>query len=231
MAYTLQTLLNAVMGESGFLVPTSYIGSGSPDDEQLAYIAGAASDMIREDDLQELRRTTTFNLTSSTAYTLPSDWLGYVPDTAYIQGRLDPVMLPTTATQWQQYLASGTTPGLYLRARLLRNQLQIVNPTPGDVLQLEYVSNTAWTDATSNPIERPTADSDTCLFDFRLMVTATKWLWKKEKGLPDWQVDQSLYGRQSNAVRARDGGSRTLIMGAAPTDYDVPPYTNTWIRP
>lgn len=228
---TLKAILDQVLGESGFLVPTSYVGSGSPDDAQMAYLAGCASDMIREDSLQELRRTATFNLSTATAYTLPSDWLGYVPDTAYIQGRLDPVILPTSAQEWQQFLASGTSPGLYVRARILRDQLQIIDPTPGDVLQLEYVSNAPWTSVAAMPLERATADTDDCLFDFRLMVTATKWLWKKEKGLPDWQVDQQSYARQANAVRARDAGSRTLQMSGPSLVHDNPPYTNLWVRP
>lgn len=231
---TLQAILNQVMGESGFLVPASYIGSGSPDDEQLAYIANAASDMIREDDLQELRRTATFNLSTATSYTLPSDWLGYVPDTAFIQGRLDPVILPTSAEEWQMMLASGTSPGIYVRARLLRNALQIIDPTPGDVLQLEYVSNAPWTappgmGATTK--ERATLDADDCIFDFRLMVDCTKWLWKKEKGLPDWEIDQQKYLRHANAVRARNAGSRTIVMGGPQLTYDSVPYTNLWVRP
>lgn len=229
---TLQAILNQVLGESGFLVPASYIGSGSPDDEQVAYIANAASDLIREDDLQELRRTTTFNLSTATSYTLPSDWLGYVPDTAFIQGRLDPVILPTTAEEWQMMLASGTSPGLYVRARLLRNALQIIDPTPGDVLQLEYVSNSPWTASdTVTAKERATVDSDDCIFDFRLMVDCTKWLWKKEKGLPDWEIDQQKYLRQANAVRARNTGARTIVMGGPALVMDNVPYTNLWVRP
>lgn len=232
---TLQTILNQVLGESGFLVPASYIGSGSPDDEQVAYLANAASDLIREDDLQELRRTATFNLSTATVYTLPLDWLGYVPDTAYIQGRLDPVILPTTAEEWQWMLASGTSPGLYVRARLLRNTLQVIDPNPGDVLQLEYVSNAPWTPApggpTSDPRQQAQADTDDCIFDTRLMVDCTKWLWKKEKGLPDWEIDQQKYLRQANAVRARNAGARTIIMGGPSLVYDAVPYTNLWVRP
>ena len=231
---TLQAILNQVLGESGFLVPPSYIGSGDSGAEQVAYLANAASDLIREDDLQELRRTTTFNLSAATSYTLPSDWLGYVPDTAFIQGRLDPVILPTTAEEWQMMLASGTSPGLYVRARLLRNTLQIIDPNPGDVLQLEYVSNAPWTAPSGSPgtvKERATVDGDDCIFDFRLMVDCTKWLWKKEKGLPDWEIDQQKYLRQANAVRARNAGSRTIVMGGPALVMDSVPYTNLWVRP
>ena len=229
---SLKAILDQVLGESGFLVPASYIGSGSPDDEQVAYIANAASDAIREDGMQEIRRTATINITSSTSYTLPSDFLAYVPDTAFIQGRLDPVMVPTTPDEWQQVLASGSSAGLYYRARFLAGTLQVLEPQSGDILQFEYVSNAPWTDSSGvTAKERATADTDLCLFDFRLMVTGTKWRWKKEKGLPDWQIDQADYARQLNAVRGRNAGSRTLVMGGPSDTYDPVPQTNLWIRP
>lgn len=45
---TLKTILNAVMGESGFLIPSQYANSSNPDDAQLLHLANAASDAIRE---------------------------------------------------------------------------------------------------------------------------------------------------------------------------------------
>lgn len=36
------------MGESGFLIPSSYANSQNPDDAQLVHLASAASDDIRE---------------------------------------------------------------------------------------------------------------------------------------------------------------------------------------
>ena len=45
---TLKTILDAVMGESGFLIPTSYANSPNPDDVQLVHLANAASDEIRD---------------------------------------------------------------------------------------------------------------------------------------------------------------------------------------
>ena len=45
---TLKQILDAVMGESGFLIPSSYANSPNPDDVQLLHLANAASDDIRE---------------------------------------------------------------------------------------------------------------------------------------------------------------------------------------
>lgn len=48
MMATLKTILDAVMGESGFLIPTSYATSTNQDDLQLLHLANAASDEIRD---------------------------------------------------------------------------------------------------------------------------------------------------------------------------------------
>ena len=229
MSTSLKALCDKVLGESGFLVPTAYLGSLSPDDEQMAYLANAAADDIREKAPQIIRKTGTFTLTGATSYNLPADFLAYVPDTAYTDGRLDPVLLPVSPAEWAEWLANNNPGGIQVRARFLGGTLQVIEPEAGTTLRYEYVSNAPWT--TSDGVtakEQATADTDLCLIDRRLMETAIKWRWKKEKGLQDWQVDQQVYQQQLNAWRARDGGSRTIQFGG-PEPYDPQPYTNLWI--
>ena len=45
---TLKQILDAVMGESGFLIPSNYVSSPNPDDVPLVHLATAAGDEIRE---------------------------------------------------------------------------------------------------------------------------------------------------------------------------------------
>lgn len=45
---TLKTILDAVMGESGFLIPSQYANSPDQGDLQLLHLANAASDEIRD---------------------------------------------------------------------------------------------------------------------------------------------------------------------------------------
>lgn len=52
---TLKQILDAVMGESGFLIPSQYANSSNPDDVQLLHLANAASDDIRDLGLVQLR--------------------------------------------------------------------------------------------------------------------------------------------------------------------------------
>lgn len=230
MPASLKALCDNVLGESGFQVPTAYLGSSlSPDDAQMAYLANAAADDIREKAPQIIRKAGTVTLSAATSYTLPTDFLGYIADTAYTEGRIDPVLLPVSASQWNEWLANNNPGGIQVRARFLGGSLQVIDPEVGTVLRYEYISNAPWTDATgSTAKEQATADTDLCLIDRRLMETAIKWRWKKEKGLGDWQVDQQVYLQQLSAWRARDQGARTLQFGE-PAWPANEPYTNLWV--
>lgn len=53
---TLKAILDAVLSESGFLLPASYTSSTNTDDAQLVAIANAASDDISEIGLSGARR-------------------------------------------------------------------------------------------------------------------------------------------------------------------------------
>ena len=115
---TLKQTLDAVMGESGFLIPSNYTASLNPDDLQLVYLANAASDEIRELGLSGTRRTGTVTLTADTEYALPSDFHAYIPNTAYADSRVDGVDLPTTPQTWAFLRASGVSDAVY-RARFI----------------------------------------------------------------------------------------------------------------
>ena len=214
MATSLKSLCDKVLGASGFIVPTSYFSSLSPDDTQIAFCANEASDEIREKAPQIVRKAFSVTLTGDTTYPLPSDFLGYVPDTGYTVGRWDPILLPTSAQQWNEWVATNASSGLLVRVRFLAGLMQVIDPDVDSVIQFEYYSSLAWTDSTgATPKEQATEDTDLCLFDRRLMELGIKWRWKKEKGLPDWQIDQSAYLQQLAAWRARDQGARTLWFG------------------
>lgn len=231
MPTSLKALCDKVMGVSGFQLPTAYFGGLNPDDVQMGYVANAASDTIREAMPQIIRKLHTITLTAATSYPLPSDFLGYVPDTAYTFGRLDPVLLPVTATQWNNWLATNNPAGMQVRARFLAGTFQIIEPSVGSQISFEYFSNAPWTDSTGLiPKEQADDDTDLCLIDRRLMETAIQWRWKKEKGLPDWELDLQDYQQQLGAWRARDQGAITLFI-CDPSFPNPSPQTNLWVNP
>ena len=229
MPSSLKTILDAVLLESGFQVPASYTAGLNPDDLQMVALANAAGDEIREMGLEQAIREVTIPLTTATSYALPSDFLSYVPDTGYVVGRLDPIMLPTTPAEWAVIKSGNELPGDTIRARFIGGQLEVINPTNGDAIRLEYVSDSPWTagDAVT-PKESATLDTDLWWLDRRLLVLATKWRWKKEKGLTDWQADYQAFQQHANAVRARNGGARTLCLGD-PGFGVQEPYTPLWV--
>lgn len=160
---------------------------------------------------------------------MPSDWLGYVPDTMRVVGRLETVCLPTNPAEWATWKSSGTLPGDTTYCRVIGDRLHVLNPIAGKQLRFEYVSSAPWTAGDGvTPKEVATADTDIFQPDRRLIVLATKWRWKKEKGLPDWQVDAQEFGSYANSLRGRDNGARAIQFSEG--DWMPPaPYTNLWV--
>jgi hypothetical protein len=225
---TLRDVLSAVLGEAGFLVPTSFVGSTSPDDVQMVYLANRASAFVLEKGFQKLHKRTNITLTTATEYDLPADFLELVPDTARVNGRIDTLNLPTSAPMWAYLQASTAASNYIVKARLLDNKLAIFSPSPGDVVSFEYVSQYPILGADGITYQqRFLADLDSWLLDDDLLILETRWRFERAKGLGDWQVTQLESQKYANSVMGRDSGSQSIIAqepGCFPE-----PYTNLWV--
>lgn len=102
---TLKTILDAVMGESGFLIPSNYVNSPNQDDVQLVHLASAASDDIREAGFVGARKQASIALTGAGSYSLPTDFHAYIHDTAWVGSRK--VDLPLAPQAWAMLNAVG----------------------------------------------------------------------------------------------------------------------------
>ena len=102
---TLKAILDAVMGESGFLIPSNYVNSPNPDDAQLVHLASAASDELREIGLNGAIREASIALDGSGDYSLPADFHAYIHDTAWVGSRK--VDLPLAPQAWAMLNAVG----------------------------------------------------------------------------------------------------------------------------
>jgi hypothetical protein len=228
MASSLRTLLSAVLGESGFLVPTSFVGSTAPDDLQMVYLANRAANYLREQGFNKLVKRNTTTLTTATTYDLPSDYLEIVADTMRIVGRIDVANFPAQANWWS-YLQSMAGPvGIPVNVRIINGLLNVYSPTDGDVIAYEYISNMPITDVTgATPKASFTADDDLWLLDDDLLVLEVRWRFLQAKGL-DWQSVAMEAKSYRNSVRGRDAGSQTLTPAAVdPTAFE--PYTSLWV--
>lgn len=212
------------MSESGFLIPSNYANSDNPDDLQLVALANNASDDIREMELTGAVRQGSITFDGTGSYTLPADFLSYVPDTAWV-GALQ-VDIPIRPNEWTFQDATGVSFS-QVRARFM-SALKTLGDVDGEVMTFEYVSAYPWTSSTGTPKELATEDSDVWALDRRLLTLAIKWRWKKEKGIDDWQADQQLFQRHANLLRGRDSGAKTIFFGE-PIDHDLSPYTRLWV--
>lgn len=226
---TLRDILSAVLGESGFLIPTSFVGSTAPDDLQMVYLANRAANFLREKGFNKLVQRNTTTLTTATTYALPSDYLEIVPDTMRIVGRIDVANFPASASWWS-YLQSMSGPvGIPVNVRIINNLLNVYSPTSGDVIAYEYLGNSPILAADGVTYKSSfTADTDVWLLDTDLLVLQLRWRFLAAKGLPDWQIVKKEADDYLKDVRGRDAGAQTLTPNAIdPTAFE--PFTPLWI--
>lgn len=149
-----------------------------------------------------------------TAYAMPADYDRPIDRTHWDKTKHWEMLGPETAQQWEWLKSGFIATGPRIRFRIMGGSFQIWPPTStGEYLGFSYMSN-AWvmatgaTDATKTSF---TADTDTCVFPDRLMITGLKMKYYEAKGF-----DAAAHGRdyltQLNIAKANDGGSQTLSM-------------------
>lgn len=215
------------MAETGFLTPDSYFGNSNQDVAQAIAIAQVVAVEAIEENWQVLRKTQAITLTSATSYALPTDYLGYIGGTAYQHGRWDPIDLPATDQLWNLLQSVASVAILPIRARIIANRLNIINPQAAAVVNIEYASNAPITDSTGvTPKTLFSADSDLWLLDDRMFQCEFKWRWKQEKGL-EWNSALQEASVRRAGVRGRDTANSTIVPGQL-TQVGTP-YTNLWV--
>ncbi len=228
MALTLADILNRVNDETGFVRPSAYAASTNTSERQLVAIANRSATALRTMPFTKRRATGTIAMTAATSYTLPTDFFEYVPDTAYMEDDITPVVWPVPEDLWNLYQTGGVTPAGMLLVRQLAGSLAILNPVNGVNLKFEYLStNTIRATGGGSYKERFTADTDEWQLDDELIIMDIRWRWKKEKGIPDWQADAQDFAVYLRGVIGREFGAQTLV----PT-FGEPagePYTNLWV--
>ena len=204
------TTVESTTGLSNLYIVT---GTGINQDTYVNTVTGANSLTLS----QAATETGVFTLYFSQAkYPLPSDWDRQIDRTHYDKSKRWEMMGPTDAQQWQFLKSSYISTGPRIRYRILGGYFQIWPAMNTDeYLGFEYMSNQWATSATGVTQTSFLADSDTCIFPDRLMVTALKKKYFEIKGFDSTAFTRD-YLQQLSFAKANDSGSATLSFAPTP---------------
>ena len=156
-------------------------------------------------------------LFAKTEYELPPDYETITDNTHWDKTKHWQMLGPEDAQQWQWLKSGYISTGPRVRWRILGNKFQIWPPmNTQEYLGFEYRSK-GWALSASGQVKNSfTADSDTTIFDDRLMVLYTKLKYFQVKSFDTTALTQD-YQRYLNIVKANDKGSATLSFAPYPT--------------
>jgi predicted GNAT superfamily acetyltransferase len=154
---------------------------------------------------------------AQTAYNLPSDFEAITDRTQWDKSKHWEMLGPEDAQQWQWLKSGYISTGPRVRWRILDGQFQIwpVMNTQ-EYLGWEYRSNAWAKSAAGAPLQQFTADSDTTLFDSRIMVLATKLKYFQTKSFDTTALQQD-YQRYLSIAKANDKGAANLSFAPYPS--------------
>lgn len=150
------------------------------------------------------------------AYALPADFEYFVNRTTW-EGTIHWELLGPISAQEKQALRYGVSPKgprrrWYVRAG--RIWLDPVPSTDAEPIAFDYFSN-HWCQSSGGATQsRWAADTDTYKLDEDCFIQGIKWRFLRSKGL-DYGQEKLDYDADCMRVLARDGGSRTLPLGAS----------------
>jgi hypothetical protein len=151
------------------------------------------------------------------AYDLPSDFETITDRTHWDKSKHWEMLGPEDAQQWQWLKSGYISTGPRIRWRILDGQFQIwpVMNTQ-EYLGWEYRSNAWARSSTGTPQQQFLADTDTTVFDDRLMVLYTKLKYFQIKSFDTTALQQD-YQRYLSVAKANDKGAPNLSFAPYPS--------------
>lgn len=207
-------------------IPGIVIGNPDPTTTQLLYLLQDAGDEIaRKYDWSTL--VTARSFTATGAYpeptALPADWEKFTDNSViWNNSRLWQLNGPVDSQTWQRNRVVNTNPVPQIW-RMYQGDLDIYPNTAGETISFEYVSN-AWVSHTvGGNTSTLTADTDTFLFQERLLQLALIWRWKDAKGL-DFESSFMKYNAALEGAIASDRAAAPKSLskpsrGQVPDNY------------
>jgi hypothetical protein len=222
---TLLTLCQDVADEVGIKQPSSIVSGTSQDQRQLLRLADRAGRMIMTaHDWERLVSEGSVTLvTSDQDYALPADFDKLVPESMWNRDASRPVVVPLTSREWQYYEGWNYISGLNLRARIKGGELvfqQTIDASlNGEVIYFDYISNAFCESSGGTGQSAFAADTDVTRMDEYLHSLCMVWLYKKAKGIPDWQFDYQLYKKELHNRIGADGSARAVRLGGVKAPF------------
>ena len=204
------TTVESTTGLSNLYIVT---GTGLNQDTYVNTVTGAHSLTLS----QAATTSGVYTLYFSQAkYPLPSDWDRQVDRTHYDKSKRWEMLGPTDAQQWQFLKSSYISTGPRIRYRILGGYFQVWPAMNTDeYLGFEYMSN-QWATSSAGVTQTSfQADTDTCIFPDRLMVTALKKKYFEIKGFDSTAFTRD-YLQQLSFAKANASCSATLCFAPTP---------------
>jgi len=153
---------------------------------------------------------------AQTAYDLPFDFETITDRTQWDKTKHWEALGPEDAQQWQWLKSGYISTGPRIRWRILGDTFQIWPPmNTQEYLGFEYRSK-GWAEAQDGtPKNSFTADTDTTLYDDRLLVMKTKLKYFQIKNFDTTSLQQD-YDRLLMTVKANDKGAPNLSFAPYP---------------
>lgn len=154
---------------------------------------------------------------AQTAYDLPADFETITNRTHWDKSKHWEMLGPEDAQQWQWLKSGYISTGPRVRWRILDNQFQIWPVMNTDeYLGWEYRSK-GWVRSDTGAIKNSfTADTDTTVYDDRLVVLSTKLKYFQVKSFDTTALSQD-YARYLSVVKANDKGAPNLSFAPYPS--------------
>lgn len=150
-----------------------------------------------------------------TKYAFPTDFDRVQDRTQWDKSKHWEMLGPETAQQWQWLKSGYISTGPRIRWRILGSFFQTWPPiATADRLGFEYISK-AWAASAAGVAQNSfVADTDTCMYPDRLMITGLKMRYQQAKGLGFDFVDE--FEEHLSIAFGNDSGSATLNMAPNP---------------
>lgn len=171
---------------------------------------------MRRGEWQVLRKEKTFSALAQESQTsmVASDLDRFVNETFWNRTRKRPLYGPATPQEWANLKAWTSSPVVDTFTYRGGNILITPNPTAGDTLAYEYISN-QWCETSGGTDQSAwAADTDVGILSEALMRLGIVWRYKQKKGLP-WLTDYDMYDSRVKQGLAQDKPQRTINFGDA----------------